>query len=233
MEICKNSCKAGEIFLKKGLVNVDWNCISKYSEEEISYFLFLEGKTMEAICKIRGLDNSIVQKHIIDGKIKYRFLVQSNDTSELFKSISKAGKEDKICFLNSLEEHNKNKLTQLIKTSYAEMLPKDKEAAVWIIGEIKDVSCIDILIKASVYKHVNVRRMAISAMGKIGDHRAEGALLRALSDENPQVVSYAVKSLGKIKSEKAIEKIKYIHDNTDKKYIIDAAQQFLLLMEPT
>lgn len=95
---------------------IDWLCISTYSHEEISYFLFLEGKTMEAICKIRNLDNAVVQKHIIDGKIKYRFLVQSNDTAELFKKIAKAGKEDKIYFLNSLEENNKNKLTTLIKT---------------------------------------------------------------------------------------------------------------------
>jgi HEAT repeat protein len=217
--------------LKKGLINIDWQCSSNYSEEQISYFLFLEGKSMESICKIRNLDNSIVQKHIIDGKIKYRFLAKSNDPYELFMSIAKAGKEDKIYFLNSLLEGNKNKLVELIKTSYTDMMPKDKEAAIWILGELKEISCIDILIKASVYKFINVRRMAVSAMGKIGDNRAEGALLRALGDENPQVISYAIKSLGKIKSEKAIIKIKYIHDNTDKKYIIDAAEKFLLLME--
>lgn len=186
---------------------------------------------MEAICKIRNLDNSIVQKHIIDGKIKYRFLVHSNDTDELFKSIAKAGKEDKVYFLNSLGEDNKNKLIELIRTNYVEMHPKDKEVAVWILGELKEKSCLNILIKASVHKFINIRRMAVSAMGKMGDIRAEGALLRALLDENPQVVSYAIKSLGKIKSKKAITKIKYIHENTDKKYIIDAAQNFLLLME--
>jgi len=217
--------------LKKGLVEIDWQCISTYSEEEISYFLFLEGKTMETICKIRNLDNAIVQKHIIDGKIKYGFLVKSNDPSELFQSISRAGKEDKIYFLNSLGEDNKNKLTELIKTGYGEMYPKDKEAAVWILGELKEVSCLDILIKASVNKFINIRRMAVSAMGKMGDNRAEGALLRALGDDNPQVISYAIKSLGKIKSEKAITKIKYIYENTDKKYIIDAAQKFLIMME--
>lgn len=212
-------------------MDIDWQCIGEYSQEEISYFLFLEGKTMEAICKIRNLENSIVQKHIIDGKIKYRFLVKSNDTNELFKSIAVAGKEDKIHFLNSMDQDNKNKLTALIKTSYGEMYPKDKEAAVWILGELKEVSCLDILIKASVNKSVNIRRMAISAMGKLGDVRAEEALLRSLSDENPQVISYAIKSLGKIKSEKAIVKIKYLYKNIDKKYIIDAAQNFLLLME--
>jgi len=217
--------------LKKGLVDVDWLCINKYSHEEISYFLFLEGKTIEAICKIRNLDNAIVQKHIIDGKIKYRFLVQSNDTDELFKSISKAGKEDKRYFLNSINDDNKNKLSELIKTSYVEMHPKEKEAAVWIIGELKEKSCLNILIKASVHKYINVRRLAVSAMGKMEDIRAEGALLRALDDENPQVISYAIKSLGKIKSENAVVKIKYIYENTDKKYISDAAQSFLLLMK--
>ena len=217
--------------MKKGLVDIDWLRIGEYSHEEISYFLFLEGKTMEAICKIRNLDSAIVQKHIIDGKIKYRFLVHSNDTDELFKQIVKAGKEDKIHFLNSIEEDNKNKLTELIKTSYVEMHPKDKEAAVWIIGELKEKSCLNILIKASVHKYINVRRMAVSAMGKMGDIRAEAALIRALGDENPQVITYAIKSLSKIKSEKAITKIKNIYDSTDKKYIIDAAQSFLLLME--
>ncbi|MGH4050277.1 MAG: HEAT repeat domain-containing protein [Clostridium sp.] len=217
--------------MKKGLVDIDWLNIGEYSHEEISYFLFLEGKTMEAICKIRNLDIAIVQKHIIDGKIKYRFLVHSNDTDELFKSIVKAGKEDKINFLNSIGEDNKNKLTNLIKTNYVEMHPKDKEAAVWIIGELKEKSCVNILIKASVHKYINVRRMAVSAMGKMGDTKAEGALLRALVDENPQVISYAIKSLGKLKSEKAITKIKYIYETTDKKYISDSAQSFLLLME--
>ncbi|MBU3111322.1 HEAT repeat domain-containing protein [Clostridium lacusfryxellense] len=217
--------------MKKGLVDVDWLNISDYTHEEISYFLFLEGKPMEAICKIRNLDNSIVQKHIIDGKIKYRFLVHSNDTDELFKQIVKAGKEDKIHFLNSIQDDNKYRLTELIKTSYVEMHPKDKEAAVWIIGELKEMSCLNILIKASVHKYINVRRMAVSAMGKMGDMRAEAALIRALGDENPQVITYAIKSLGKIKSEKAITKIKNLYDNTDKKYISDAAQSFLLLME--
>ena len=56
------------------------------------------------------------------------------------------------------------------------------------------------------------------------------SLLRALEDENSQVISYAIKSLGKIKSEKAIIKIKYIYENTEKQYIINAAQSFLLLM---
>jgi HEAT repeat protein len=217
--------------LKKGLVDIDWLCINKYSDEEISYFLFLEGKTTEAICKIRNLENAIVQKHIIDGKIKYRFLVHSNDTDDLFKSIARAGKEDKIFFLNSMSEENKEKLAEVIKTNYVEMHPKDKEAAVWILGELKEKSCLSILIKASVYKYINVRRMAVSAMGKIGDIRAEGALMRALKDDNPQVISYAIKSLGKIKSEKAIVKIKSIYKNTDKKYIIEAAQSFLLLMQ--
>ncbi|MBU3180037.1 HEAT repeat domain-containing protein [Clostridium psychrophilum] len=217
--------------MKKGLVDIDWLCISKYSDEEISYFLFLEGKTTEAICKIRNLENAIVQKHIIDGKIKYRFLVHSNDIDDVFKSIAKAGKEDKIFFLNSMSEENKEKLVEVIKTNYVEMHPKDKEVAVWILGELKEKSSLSILIKASVYKYINVRRMAVSAMGKIGDIRAEGALIRALKDDNPQVISYAIKSLGKIKSEKAIVIIKSIYKNTDKKYIIEAAQSFLLLMQ--
>ena len=68
------------------------------------------------------------------------------------------------------------------------MKTKDKENAVWILGELEIKAVLDILIKASVHNHVNVRRMAVSAMGKIGDRSMEIVAIRALDDENPQVL---------------------------------------------
>jgi len=213
--------------LSTGLVKYDWNFIENYSNEEISYFLSLEGKSIEAICKIRNLDRATVQKHLINCKIKYRFLVKSESSSDLFKSLILAAKEERILVLNSLDRVNKEKLIHFLVKNYMELGLKDKEAAIWIMGELRSNVTVDILIKATVNNHVNIRRMAISALGKIGDSRAERALIRALEDKNPQVISYAVKSLQKISSGEANDKIRDLFNSTDKEYIKKACESYI------
>ncbi|MPN15293.1 hypothetical protein SDC9_162623 [bioreactor metagenome] len=107
------------------------------------------------------------------------------------------------------------------------MYSRDKETAIWIIGELKETGCNEILTKASVHKFVNVRRMAISAMRKINDKSFERALIRALEDENPQVLLYAIKGLAEIKSDFAKGKILDILQKTDKEYLKKACEVFL------
>lgn len=216
----------GEIKMRKGLLKVDWNNVQQYSNEEITYFLFLEGKNIDTICKIRNMSKQEVQNHIIHGKIKYSFFVKSQDEKELLKNIGKAGKLDKLSLLQSLEEKIKKNLLNYIKNNYADMPPKDKETAVWIVGELKATNCNNVLLKGSVHKFINIRRMAISAMGKIGHEDFEIPLIRALDDDNPQVVLYAIKALGKIKSKKAIDKIKTLEEKWDKNYIKNACENY-------
>lgn len=213
--------------MDSGLINFKWNNIDNYTNEQISYFLFLEGKSIDVISKIRNIDREIIQKHIIEGKIKYRFLAKSRSSKELLESIARAGKYDKISFISSIDEENKRALLVYIREKYVEMQGKDKETAIWIIGELKDRDCKDILIKASVHKYVNVRRMAISAMGKINDASFESALLRALDDDNPQVISYAIRAFIKIKSKIAADKIRKIKSITDKEYLKRICDEYI------
>ncbi|BDR67964.1 PBS lyase [Clostridium tetani] len=213
--------------MRKGLLKVDWNNIEKYSDEEITYFLFLEGKNIDTLYKIRNISKEEVQNHIIHGKIKYSFFVKSQDEKELLKNIGKAGKLDKLSLLQSLEENIKKNLLNYIKNNYADMPPKDKETAVWIVGELKAINCKDILLKGSVHKFINIRRMAISAMGKIANKDFEVPLMRALDDDNPQVVLYAIKALEKIESKKAIDKIKILEEKWDKNYIKNACENYI------
>lgn len=208
------------------MININWSDIISYSDEDITYFLFLEGKSIESLCRIRNLNKETIQKHVLDGKIKYGILAKSNDEEELFQVISKSGKQDKIEALRYLNNLNKNKLVQFIRDNYADMKTKDKENAVWILGEIGDKTVLDILIKASVHNHVNVRRMAVSAVGKIGEKDMEKIAIRALEDQNPQVVMYAIKALIKIKSENAMEKIKEVYKKTEKDYIKRTAEEY-------
>jgi len=217
--------------MKKGLIKVEWDTVEQYSEEEITYFLYLEGKTAEAICRIRNIDRLTFQKHIIEGKIKYRFLAKANNTEEFFRNISAAGKQDKLLVLNSLSKEHKTNLAVYIKENYIEMSPKDKEAAVWVLGELKEGIAVDILIKASIHKNVSIRRMAVSAIGKLGDTKCETALLRALDDENSQVVLYAIKALCKLNSIKAKDKIELILQRTEKEYLKNAAKEYLSINE--
>ncbi|NFD76098.1 HEAT repeat domain-containing protein [Clostridium botulinum] len=213
--------------MNKNLVDIDWNNIEKYSQEQITYFLYLEGKSIETLAKIRNFDKATVKKHILDGKIKYGILAKSSNVEELFKQIANSGKQDKIEVINGLENKIKKDLISFIKNNYGDMYPKDKQAAVWILGELKDEEGVDILLKASVHKFINIRRMAVSALGKIGSAKGETILIRALEDENSQVVTYAIKALKKLRSTKAKEKIIYIKNKTDKDYILKAVDEYL------
>lgn len=214
--------------MDKGLVNINWDNIEEYSNEDISYFLFLEGKSLEVISKIRNIDRLQVQNHIINGKIKYRYLVKSNNMSELLKTIGAVVKDEKIQILKVLKEEDKRKLATHIKENYVEIIGKDKETAIWIIGEIGDISSENLLMRAAVNNHINVRRMAISAMGKIGHKKFENILIRALEDENQQVIAYSIKALTKLKSLDAEKKIKAIYNSTNKEYLKRAAENFIL-----
>ena len=213
--------------MKKGLLNIDWNNANSLSKEDISYFLFLEGKSIETISLIRNMDKGIVQTEIINGKIKYRLLAKANNPLELFQTIALAGKDDKLQLLKDLDEENKSGLTSFIKEGYQNFMIKDKEIAVWMLGELKKRDCYDILAKASVNKSVNLRRMAVSALGKMEDIKVENILLRALEDDNPQVVQYAIRALQKVKSLRGKEKIEEIIKVTDKDYLKRAAEDYI------
>lgn len=212
--------------MNTGLIKYDWNFIENYTNEEISYFLTLEGKSVDAVAKIRNLDRGTVQKHIINCKIKYRYLVKSKSPMELFMSLKDVPKAERLLVLNGLDTVNRERLIHYICTSYMDMELKDKEAAIWVMGEMRSSAFLDLLIKATVNNHVSIRRMAVSALGKLGDIKALRALMRALDDKNPQVVSYAVKSLQKLNCREADEKVKLLYIRTDKAYIKKACEDY-------
>ena len=215
------------ILLNNGLLRISWNDIEKFSEEEVTYFLSLEGKSTEALCKIRGLSREEVQRHLIEGKIKYRYLAKSKTIQELFDTLCRLPKDEKLTLLSALKLEVKEKLLVFINGQYVNIPTKEKETAIWVLGELRSESSLGILQKAVVHKHTNIRRMAVSALGKIGDMASQNALIRALEDENPQVVSYAIKALQKLKSDKALPKIESVYHNAEKDYVKRAAKEYL------
>lgn len=212
--------------LKIGLVEINWNEITKYSDEDISYFLFLEGKSISSISQIRSLSKEKVQMHIVSGKIKNGFLTRCSNMADLFNLIKTSVKLEKINILSSIKKEHSNLLMYYIIDFYTEMVPKDKETAVWILGELRDKTSISVLKRASVHSFTNIRRMAVSALGKIGDKSSEDILIRALGDSNDQVKLYAIKALNKIESDKGLEKMQ-VFKNSSKQYLKNAAQEYL------
>jgi ATP-dependent DNA helicase RecQ len=94
------------------------------------------------------------------------------------------------------------------------------------LGEIRSSEGAAELIAALQNSDGNVRRLAASALGKIGDRCATAPLLALLEKETkPQVRQYAVKALGRIRDQRArtvLEKI--AADKTERRYVSRTAQ---------
>ncbi|SHH39076.1 HEAT repeat domain-containing protein [Clostridium grantii] len=213
--------------MQKGLLDFNWDYIQGYSEEDITYFLFLEGKTMEAISRIRNIDKALVQKHIINGKINYRYFIKNESIGEFLQALSLTDKHDRNSIIHNLNIVIEKKLLKYINDNYASLSPLEKERAVWIIGELKDIDSLNVLVKASVHKSTNIRRMAISAMNKISDMKCEDHLIRTLYDDNPQVVLYALKALENLKSKKAFSHIEKLEKQWKKEYLIKEKEIYI------
>lgn len=211
------------------LIKIQWDNIAELSSEEVSYYLYLEGKSAEAISVIRNISLETAKTHIINGKIKYGIIAKCKDIPQLFNMFLTSSKADKTGIVEYLDSNLKEELAKYISGRYADMLPKEKETAVWCLGELKSKSGYNVLVRASVHKFINIRRLAMSAMGKIGDIYFEDALINSLEDINPQVVLYSIKALSRLSSKKAYVKISNIHKNGEKEYLREAAGKWLEL----
>lgn len=80
----------------------------------------------------------------------------------------------------------------------AGMTARELAHAIWQLGGRADPAAVPFIIPCLQHTDGNVRRMAASALGKIGSVAAVPALIDALQDAKPQVRQYAAKALGVI-----------------------------------
>ncbi|MDV3429376.1 MAG: HEAT repeat domain-containing protein [Bacillota bacterium] len=210
--------------MKQGLVNIKYD---KADKNDISYFLFLEGKTINEISAIRGIDKSLIENQIINGKIKYRYLIKSKNIYELLGLLINAGKEDKKETIKNFDSSIKLEFLTYVKSHIDDLNYKYKQLIFWMAGELGLKELYGLMIKYSKCQDVGVRRMIVSAVGKIGDTAGEDILIGSLKDENPQVRLYAVKGLLKLKSIKAAPYINNLKDAEEKEYVIRATEEYL------
>ena len=210
-----------------GFININLDNLHEATEEEITYYLFLNGYSVKNLMAIRRLPKEEIQRHIVEGKMKYKVIEKTNNSKELLDKLCKTPKADKIHTLSMLDDDIKSRLIDYIRKNYVNLYSKEKETALWIIGELKAEEAMDVLIKGAVHKFVNVKRMSLSAMAKIGSKKGEAAVLRALEDENPQVVSYAIKALITINPNGYKDKIQKIRMGSRNKGICMACDKYL------
>ncbi|MBS4539630.1 HEAT repeat domain-containing protein [Clostridium sp. D2Q-11] len=208
-----------------------WSNIDKMESFHISYLLYSEGKSIEIISKIRNIPHKEVEKHIIEGKIKYSEF-KKND--RLINIISME-KSKRVSYLNNLSEEEIQSLTEEIYKRYIKFKnPEDRMILIWLIGEIKDEKLVPFLKMELKSKNVNFRRLACSALGKIGKVEYKEILEGLFEDKNPQVKQYAIKSLRKIGDNNTISLLEHIlQDTREKDYVKRAAKEVISEIKDT
>jgi ATP-dependent DNA helicase RecQ len=133
----------------------------------------------------------------------------------------------------TLDEHNKVTVRSdgITLPSPASVAPTHR---VFQLGETGSPLAVPELIAALEDPNGNVRRLAASALGKIGDARAFTPLLTLLAQEQkPQVRQYAVKALGKIGDPRARPMLQKIAaDENERDYTRKAARAALSRLKP-
>ena len=116
----------------------------------------------------------------------------------------------------------------------SEQSATDRTRRVVELGEAGSPSAVPELSAALKDPNGNVRRLAASALGKIGDARAVIPLLALLEQEQkPQVRQYAVKALGKIRDPRAQPMLQEIAASENERYYTrDAARAALRKLKP-
>lgn len=204
--------------------SVEWKDVDQMSDSEISYLLYIEGKDIRTISKIRNMEKTIIEKHIIECKIKYRAFEGVKDTADIAKKLMRYGRDERISVISRMSDEDKAKLEKYARDMLFKSTRDECSFYIWLLGEFKSQESTASIITFLRCSDGNVKRICCSALGKIGNKDSEDALISCLKDNKPQVKQYAIKALGKIKSNKAVELLKTISsDKNEKEYVVRAA----------
>lgn len=200
-----------------------WDDILSLEDHIITYMLYKEGKTVEAISKIRRMSKNDVERDII--KSKRELLINSNQKEDLLLKVISMPKKERIQYISDMNIEIKNQLSEDIYKRYIKFKnPEDRMILIWLIGELKDEKLIPILKMELSSKITNYRRLSCSALGKISRKETKDWVEEMLEDSNPQVRQYAAKALTYIGDEKTVEKLEQLYKFDEKEYVKRAAK---------
>ena len=204
---------------------ISFKNIKNLNDDEITYLLYLQGADIPTISKIRNMDVKNVEKSIIECKARYRAYEGSHDIGDVIKKLMKYAKEERHKYISSLSEYEIKNAEKLCCSRLFNSSRDECKFYLWFLGEIKSTYSIEYIKAFLKCSDGNIRRICCSALGKIGDLKAEDILIKCTYDTHPQVRQYALKALCNIKSQKAFKRYEeVIKDENEKDYVKRAAQ---------
>ena len=202
---------------------VTWKNIDTLESMEITYLLYLEGKDIKTIGLIRNMDRLEIERHIIEAKIKYRAYEGNNSTEDIMKKLMKYRREERGTILEGMLPGERGKLEKYAIKKLFDSAREECVFYIWLLGELKSRESVTSILAFLKAEDGNTKRMSCSALGKIGDIRAEEGLIKVLGDSRPQVREYAIKALGKIGSKKSYEFLRRLIENPEEKEYVKRA----------
>lgn len=208
--------------------DISWENIEQLTEQEITYLLYKEGKSIKAISIIRNIDKSLAEKQIIEFRMNNRIFESAMTTEDIIRNIKKCTREERSLTISRLPEETVKELESFAISRLFESCRDDCSFLLYLLGELKSKKAVPSIMVFLKSSDGIIKRAACSALGKIGDIRAEEGLISALEDKRPQVKEYAIKALGRIGSRNAVEQLKKIEVSTQEKdYVRRAAKNVL------
>jgi len=208
--------------------------------------LFAEGMTPEQIARERGLAVTTIYGHLAQwiaaGKLNVAQVIPDDVRLQIEQAIQQVGSTQYLSPIKALlpESIDFNMIRCVVAAqgsaakytshhSDMNVSATGKDSLIQSIvdsGERKDPESIPTLIAALKHSDGNVRRLAASALGKIGDVQAIQPLMDLLATETkPQVRQYAVKALGRIGDSRPIALLQQIADDeSEMHYTREAAR---------
>ncbi len=218
--------------------------LKKFTTVQATYQLFKQGLSPTEIAVQRGLAESTIYSHcshlISEQKIELREIVPKEIETQVVEAISLVGDSNALFPIKALlpDEISYDQIKCVLAaypeppTNGHQPLPEqDKPVSrVVALGRIGKAEYVPELIAALQHADGNVRRLAASALGKIGDKEAvEPLMLLVRQDELPQVRQYAIKALGRIGDVKARSLLEQIVANKEEQdYLLRAASAALI-----
>lgn len=188
---------------------------------DIVYNLYKYGMTVQDISNVLGIDINLIQKYILDSKLKTTLALTNNETvnENILKNLISIDRTKRNSIIANLSDEGKELLFKEINDYFKNenLNVEDVMSVLWIIGELRTDKFNTILKNKSLSYNGNIKRMAISAMGKVLDPSFEPYLKQCCKDSKPQVRSYAIKAYSKLNSPDKnvfLEKL-YLKENVD------------------
>src|SRR3712207_3231313 len=214
---------------------IGWENVDNLEDYYITYLLYKESLNVEQIARVRNKSVEQVNEDLIMAKDIIRKISKSvrslNEEKDILNYFLSLSKDDRIDFMSKMKDSDINDFKRRVYNGILRLENiDDLMVLVWTAGEFRDPRFLDILYPITEKRHANIRRIAYSAIGKIGSVSSSVVMEMGLSDSNPQVRQYCAKALGFMGSKdsvKILENLIKFKSDFEKEYVLRAARESL------